>query len=102
MRLAGPRRPEWGLRQGGGELVRWFVRSVVAALAGLCVVPALAAAGFETVVHKDGQRIIGEVVAEKPGALYVDLGYDLLRVPRDQVLRRSKAEDAGSSSPFAP
>ncbi len=29
-------------------------------------------------ILKDGQRVTGEVVAEKPTALYVDLGYDLL------------------------
>ncbi len=52
------------------------------------------AAGFETVILKDGQRITGEVVAEKPNALYVDLGYDLLRIPRDQILRRTKIDEA--------
>ncbi len=48
------------------------------------------AAGFETVILKDGQRVTGEVVAEKVNALYIDLGFDLLRIPRDQVLRRTK------------
>ncbi len=52
------------------------------------------AGDFETVILKDGQRITGEVVAEKSNALYVDLGYDLLRVPRDQVLRRAKVGEA--------
>jgi serine protease Do len=58
------------------------------------------AGGFETVILKDGQRITGEVVAEKPHALYVDLGYDLLRIPRDQVQRRTKHNepDAGPRS----
>jgi serine protease Do len=32
--------------------------------------------------------VVGPVVAEKPGAYFVDLGYDLLRVPRDQVEAR--------------
>jgi serine protease Do len=59
------------------------------------------AAGFETVILKDGQRIVGEVVAERSNALYVDLGYDLLRIPRDQILRRTKVEesDAGHRIP---
>ena len=56
------------------------------------------AAGFETVILKDGQRITGEVVAEKSTALYVDLGYDLLRIPRDQVLRRAKLDEGDSES----
>jgi len=82
--------------------VRVFFLSVMAGVIGFWMSPVLAAAGFETVILKDGQRIIGEVVAEKPTALYVDLGYDLLRVPRDQVLKRSKGEDTGPASSSAP
>ncbi len=51
---------------------------------------------FETVILKDGQKVTGEVVAEKSNALYIDLGYDLLRVPRDQVLRRTKIDETDS------
>ena len=82
--------------------MRVFFLSVMAGVIGFWMSPVLAAAGFETVILKDGQRIIGEVVAEKPTALYVDLGYDLLRVPRDQVLKRSKGEDTGPASSSAP
>jgi serine protease Do len=75
-----------------------YVRSVrkVVTIGILCLLTCqmAAAAGFETVILKDGQRITGEVVAEKAGALYVDLGYDLLRIPRDQVLRRAKVNEA--------
>jgi serine protease Do len=49
--------------------------------------------GFETIVLKDGQRVVGDVVAEKPEALYVDLGYDLLKVPRETIARRAKGEE---------
>src|SRR3954470_19585076 len=68
--------------------------------AGLCwAVAASAQAGvFETLVLKDGQRITGEVVAEKQNALYVDLGYDLLRIPRDQISRRTKLDEVVHSS----
>jgi serine protease Do len=52
------------------------------------------AGDFETLVLKDGQRVTGDVVAEKPNALYVDLGYDLLRVPRDQIAKRAKVDEA--------
>jgi serine protease Do len=67
----------------------------VAALGVLGVIACRTAcgAGFETVILKDGQRVTGEVVAEKSNALYIDLGYDLLRIPRDQVLRRTKANE---------
>jgi serine protease Do len=60
--------------------------------------PVLEAAEFETVILKDGQRIVGEIVAERGNALYVDLGYDLLRIPRDQIVRRVKGTEAGSGA----
>jgi len=61
------------------------------------------AAAPEVIELKDGHQVTGEVVAEKPGALYVDLGFDVLRVPRDQVVRRGKADEAapGRSAPAA-
>ncbi len=64
---------------------------------------ALEAAEFEVVILKDGQRVTGEVVADKPNALYVDLGYDILRIPRDQIVRRAKLDEAvaGAKSPLA-
>ncbi|GAC1470424.1 MAG: hypothetical protein NVSMB9_15510 [Isosphaeraceae bacterium] len=43
------------------------------------------------VIHlKDGHEVTGEVVAEKTNALYVDLGFDVLRVPREHVVSRGK------------
>jgi serine protease Do len=51
----------------------------------------------ETLVLRDGQRVTGEVVAEKPAAYYVDLGFDILRVPRDQVARRAKSTETDTS-----
>jgi serine protease Do len=51
---------------------------------------------FETVILKDGQRVVGEIVAERSTAIYVDLGYDILRIPRDQVLRRAKGVEAAA------
>jgi serine protease Do len=54
------------------------------------------------VLLKDGQRVVGEVVAEKAGALYIDLGYDVLRIPRDQVLRRAKADEPSLGARGAP
>src|SRR3954453_19570754 len=66
----------------------------LACLTGPFGVPGGGASGFETLILRDGQRITGEVIAEKSGALYVDLGFDVLRVPRDQVGRRAKLEEA--------
>jgi serine protease Do len=64
----------------------------------LCLTVGAAYGGvFETLILKDGQRVTGDVVAEKPNALYVDLGYEMLRVPRDQIVRRAKGDEAVAS-----
>jgi serine protease Do len=71
----------------------------MSAVMGLCLLlasPVIEAAEFETVILKDGQRVTGEIVAERATALYVDLGYDILRIPRDQVLRRVKGDGSGA------
>ena len=60
------------------------------------------AATPDVIELKDGHQVTGEVVAEKPGALYVDLGFDVLRIPRDTIARRSKAGDAPAASAAAP
>jgi len=69
---------------------------------GLWACPATQAAGFETLILKDGQRVTGEVVAEKQHALYVDLGYDLLRIPRDQIASRSKLDESNAGLKMSP
>jgi serine protease Do len=68
------------------------------------VLLAAAAAGWsgpEVISLKDGHQVTGEVVAEKPNALYVDLGFDVLKVPRDQVVGRSKPGETPVASPIA-
>jgi serine protease Do len=85
--------------QGRGVLlVRCFPLPALTGLLCLAAFSTLEAAEFEVVILKDGQRVTGEVVADKPNALYIDLGYDILRIPRDQVLRRAKVDEAASGS----
>lgn len=91
-----------GRLAGGIALLDRMIRTVATlGISGLLACHAACGAEFETVILKDGQRIVGEVVAEKANALYVDLGYDLIRIPRDQVLRRAKNDetDAGRRAP---
>jgi len=76
-----------------------LLRVVAAAGLAWLMVPFASAAVFETLILKDGQRVTGEVVAEKQNALYVDLGYDLLRIPRDQIVRRAKLDEALRAAP---
>jgi serine protease Do len=44
----------------------------------------------EAIELRDGHQVVGEVIAEKPTALIIDLGFDVIRIPRDQVVRRGK------------
>jgi len=65
-----------------------------------CLSSGRATAGVEVIALRDGHQMTGEVVAEKPGAIYVDLGFDVVRVPRDQIISRSQpgqAEKAGAA-----
>ena len=45
-------------------------------------------------ILKDGQRITGEVVAEKPNALVRRPGIRHPADPRDQIMRRTKVDEA--------
>lgn len=54
----------------------------------------LAVAQDEVIALKDGKQVIGTVVSEKPGYLYVDIGYELIKIPRDHVVERRKPDEA--------
>src|SRR4051812_24101057 len=86
------------IRMSGGEwLLALRCLWLIAAMGFVHLAsPMLEAGEFETVMLKDGQRVVGEIVAERTAAIYVDLGYDILRIPRDQVLRRVKGAEAAA------
>ncbi len=54
--------------------------------------------GLEVLRLKDGHQLTGAVLAEKPGAYYVDLGFDVIKVPRDQVVAREQPGEAGPAA----
>lgn len=62
---------------------------ILAAAASLFF-PALATA--DVVRLKGGQTIQGEVLKEVDGTLYVDVGVDVVRIPRDEILSREMGE----------
>ncbi|MBV8270224.1 MAG: trypsin-like peptidase domain-containing protein, partial [Planctomycetaceae bacterium] len=80
-------------------MMRWCVPVAATAVALIILNPRPGRADAEVISLKDGHQVTGEIVAEKPHALYVDLGFDILRVPREQVLHRGKA---GEGAPTAP
>jgi serine protease Do len=52
---------------------------------------ALATTGDPEILDlKDGHQITGEILADKPSALWVDLGFDVVKVPKDLIIGRRK------------
>jgi serine protease Do len=83
--------------------MRWVVSVAATALGGWIAAASPALAGSEVIELKDGHKVVGEVVAEKPNALFVDLGFDIVRIPRDQVVDRRKGDDSGKvAAPAGP
>jgi serine protease Do len=77
---------------------RWFVPVVGAGLWVCLVSPGMGWWPAEVIELKEGHQVTGEVVAEKPQALFVDIGFDIIRIPRDQVVRRGKVGEAAAST----
>ena len=59
------------------------------ALLGLALIaPQASRADVERIVLKDGAEITGEVLAEKSKVIYVDVGFDVVAVPIQEIVRR--------------
>src|SRR4051812_4470017 len=86
----------------GSRPMRWFVPVAVTALGGLLTGLGRVEGAPEQIALRDGHQVTGEVVAEKANALYVDLGFDILRIPRDQVVHRGKPGEGGPAAASGP
>jgi len=53
---------------------------------------------FHSIELKNGSRVRGEIVLERPDAIYVDLGFDLLTVPGNAVLSIATSETSADGS----
>lgn len=53
---------------------------------------------FHSIELKNGSVLQGEIVLERPDAIYVDLGFDLLTVPSDAVLGVESLEAGAQTS----
>ena len=82
--------------------MRCFVPVVAVGILGLLAVPSGSSAGSDIIELRDGHQLVGEVVAEKPGMLFVDLGFDIVKVPREQVVSRRKGDEAAKVAAAAP
>ena len=72
-----------------------------AALSSAILCLLIAPADPEVIELKTGQTVTGEVLKETEADLLVDLGVDVLRIPRDRVASRVSADAPGSGEPEA-
>jgi serine protease Do len=63
---------------------------------------ATGAYGDELIELKTGQIIRGEVLKEKPDAIYVDIGVTVVTVPRDQIAQRTTGDKLDDKTKAAP
>ena len=75
-------------------------------LKSCCILPALLLCGLpsafaDTLQLKGNDAVTGTILAEKPDAVVVDLGYTVLVVPRNVVTKISKANEVPAKTPAA-
>jgi serine protease Do len=63
--------------------------------AGLAALPARA----DVVVLKGGQKLVGDIVAERPEKLYVDVGVTVIAVPKEDILEYGYGDKSETSNP---
>lgn len=56
------------------------------------------AGGFEVITLRGGQMIRGEVLKEKDDAIIVDVGFDLVVIPKNDITHRGPEEPGAASS----
>src|SRR5277367_4797041 len=76
--------------KGHRRTMRWNVRGACAGFGLMLIGLASPLRATDVIGLKDGHQVTGDVVAEKANALYVDLGFDILRIPRDFIVNRGK------------
>jgi serine protease Do len=46
----------------------------------------------DTVILKEGQHLTGEILAEKESHIYLDIGFTVLTIPREKILKYERAK----------
>jgi serine protease Do len=72
---------------------RIFALALVAACAA-CVLHTTGSTSADTIILEEGQRLTGDILAEKAQTLYIDVGIDILAVPRDKILEYEYSKEA--------
>ena len=68
-----------------------FSKSVLCLTVGVFLVPTVQA---DTIQLKDKAAVTGKILAEKRDQLDLDLGYTVLTIPRDQIVKVLKSNEA--------
>lgn len=76
-----------------GLMLRFLTYLVLVFVGGMC------AHAFHSIELKNGSSIQGEIVLERADAIYVDLGFDLLTVPKPSIAAMQAQDVAGGASP---
>jgi serine protease Do len=76
-----------------------MLRKFPVILALVVALPAASLPAAEVVELKTGQRLEGDVLKETTGAIYVDVGVDVVRVPVEQIKSRTKAGEPPATTP---
>ncbi len=90
-----------GYQNGRDSPLKRTFQAVLGLVAGVAIPMTSAAVvdGEVTVLElKDGHQVTGQILADKPSSYFVDLGFDVIRVPKDQVVSRRKRGDAEATA----
>ena len=64
----------------------------------ICLVYCTPLFASHSIEFKNGSAIRGEIILERPDAYYIDLGFDLMRVPKEAVLHLSEIDPQKGAS----
>jgi len=71
-----------------------------AAAAAFVFAPGLFSVGFDRLTFQNGTEIVAEILKQDDEFVVLDLGFDVLKIPSDQVLTIEKADQEAISAPI--
>ena len=74
-----------------------FVRIMLLMFAVSCSFCLVCNSFADTIVLKEGQRLTGDILAEKETHIYLDIGFTVLTIPREKILKYERAETPEAS-----
>lgn len=69
-----------------------MIRTVAAYISLLVLADSVSAVGFDRLTFQNGTEIVAEILKKDDNFVVLDLGFDVLKIPADQVLTIEKAD----------